>query len=67
VVAAREAEVESRRERSAASGRWMQPSDRFAWTRRLTSAPFRLLQRPFARTGLGTGIVALARRAEVAS
>jgi len=50
-------------EGTAASGRWLQPSDRLGWATRLGTAPFRLLQRPFARTRLGTGIVALARRA----
>ncbi|MEX0817434.1 MAG: class I SAM-dependent methyltransferase [Gaiellales bacterium] len=49
-------------EGTAGSGRWLQPSDRLGWATRLGTAPFRLLQRPFARTRLGTGIVALARR-----
>jgi SAM-dependent methyltransferase len=49
-------------EQTAASGRWLQPPE---WVGRLTravSAPFRLIQRPLARTGLGTGLVAVARR-----
>lgn len=49
-------------ERTAASGRWLQPP---AWAGRLThvvSAPFRFAQRPFGRTGLGTGLVARARK-----
>ncbi|MEX2102483.1 MAG: class I SAM-dependent methyltransferase, partial [Gaiellaceae bacterium] len=50
-------------EGTAGSGRWLQPSDRLGWATRLGTAPFRLLQRPFARTRLGTGIVAHARRA----
>jgi SAM-dependent methyltransferase len=50
-------------EGTAGSGRWLQPSDRLGWATRLGTAPFRLLQRPFARTRLGTGLVALARRA----
>lgn len=49
-------------EGTAGSGRWLQPSDRLGWATRLGTSPFRLLQRPFARTRLGTGIVALARR-----
>lgn len=49
-------------EGTAGSGRWLQPSDRLGWATRLGTAPFRLLQRPFARTRLGTGIVVLARR-----
>ena len=49
-------------EGTAGSGRWLQPSDRLGWATRLGTAPFRLLQRPFAGTGLGTGLVVLARR-----
>jgi SAM-dependent methyltransferase len=49
-------------EGTAGSGRWLQPSDRLGWATRLGTAPFRLLQRPFAGTQLGTGIVALVRR-----
>jgi SAM-dependent methyltransferase len=52
----------SREERTAASGRLFQPSDRTALLTAAAAAPFRLVQRPFARTGLGTGLVALARR-----
>jgi SAM-dependent methyltransferase len=50
-------------EGTAGSGRWLQPSDRLGWATSFGTAPFRLLQRPFARTRLGTGLVALARRA----
>jgi SAM-dependent methyltransferase len=57
-VLARRGEAEG----TAGSGRWLQPSDRLGWATRFGTAPFRLLQRPFAGTGLGTGIVALARR-----
>ena len=49
-------------DRTAASGRWLQPPE---WAGRLTqalSAPFRYAQRPFGGTGLGTGLVARARR-----
>jgi SAM-dependent methyltransferase len=49
-------------ERTARSGRWLQPPD---WTARGTHAaalPFRLIQRPFGRSALGTGLVARARR-----
>lgn len=49
-------------DRTAESGRWMQPSRGVA--RRLVASPFALVQRPFANTGLGTGFVARARRAE---
>jgi 2-polyprenyl-3-methyl-5-hydroxy-6-metoxy-1,4-benzoquinol methylase len=45
---------------TAVSGRWLQPSHgRLTWAAAL---PFRYLQRPFAQTELGTGLVALARR-----
>jgi SAM-dependent methyltransferase len=50
-------------ERTAASGRWLQPPERAAWVMRALSAPFRLAQRPFGTTGLGTGLVARARKA----
>lgn len=43
--------------RTSSSGRRLQP-DRAAWLIALAAAPFRLLQRPFARTNLGTGLVA---------
>lgn len=49
-------------QRSAESGRWLQPTDRLAWLPWLVSLPFRLLQRPFVHTKLGTGFVAVARR-----
>jgi len=50
-------------EQTAASGRWLQPPDAIAWLTAAAAAPFRLLQRPFAGTLLGTGLVAVARRA----
>lgn len=48
-------------ERTAASGRWLQPPDWAGGATRALSVPFRLAQRPFARTSLGTGLVARAR------
>lgn len=48
-------------ERTAASARWMQPSRRQAALRRAAAIPLDLIQRPFAGTGLGTGVVARAR------
>jgi SAM-dependent methyltransferase len=48
-------------EQTAASGRWLQPPEQIGWLTAGLSAPFRLLQRPFARTRLGTGLVAFAR------
>ena len=48
-------------ERTAASGRWLQPSERSAPLMRALSAPFRVFQRPFGATRLGTGLVARAR------
>lgn len=50
-------------ERTSASGRWMQPSGRNATIRRATAGVFAVVQRPFGRTGLGTGLVARARAA----
>lgn len=48
-------------ERTATSARNMQPPDSAAWATQLLSAPFCLLQRPFAGTSLGPGIVARGR------
>ncbi len=56
----------SMEEQTAASGRWLQPPDRIGWLTAAVTAPFRLLQRPFVKTGLGTGLVALARRPVIA-
>jgi SAM-dependent methyltransferase len=50
-------------EGTSASGRWHQPPDRFGWLTRLGTAPFRVAQRPFAASDLGTGFVAFARTA----
>lgn len=47
-------------ERTAASGRWLQPGERLAPLVWAAAVPFRWLQRPF--TGVGTGLVALATR-----
>jgi SAM-dependent methyltransferase len=49
-------------ERTASSGRWLQPSPRTAFIRRGVAGPFALMQRPFERTSLGTGLIARARR-----
>jgi len=47
----------SMEERTAESGRWLQPRGRTATLRRVVAAPFALAQRPLERTTLGTGIV----------
>ena len=52
----------SQAERTASSGRLYQPSGRTAVLTAAASYPFRLLQRPFSRTRLGTGLVARGRR-----
>jgi SAM-dependent methyltransferase len=49
-------------ERTAQSGRWLQPSDARAPITQWVSLPFRFAQRPFAATDLGTGFVATARK-----
>jgi len=49
--------------RVGASGRWLQPPASASWATQVISAPFRRLQRPFAHTTLGTGLVVLARKA----
>jgi SAM-dependent methyltransferase len=59
VLAARDAGG-SAAERTAASGRWLQPGERLAPVTWAAALPFRVLQRPFTR--LGTGLVARATR-----
>jgi hypothetical protein len=49
-------------ERTDASGRWLQPGDAFAPLTWAAALPFRLLQRPFRHSDLGTGLTALAHR-----
>ena len=49
--------------RTAVSARWLQPGETLAPALAVTAAPFRLLQRPFGGSSLGTGHVALARAA----
>jgi SAM-dependent methyltransferase len=51
----------SMEERTAGSGRRFQPGTAFAPLTWLVTLPFRILQVPFARTRLGTGLVAAAR------
>lgn len=59
---ARGRDVGSMQEQTAASGHWLQPPEAIGWLTAAVAAPFRLIQRPFARTRLGTGLVALAHR-----
>ena len=61
VVARREQRWATFEERTASSGRQLQPPDRAGGVTRVVSAPFRLLQRPFSSTSLGPGIVARGR------
>jgi SAM-dependent methyltransferase len=61
VVARDDARDATVSERTAASGRWLQPPDWAARATQVASLPFRLLQRPFAAGSLGTGFVARAR------
>ena len=49
-------------DRTAASGRWLQPPDWAAAATHVVAAPLRLAQRPFGSSRLGTGLVVLARR-----
>ena len=53
--------AESMEEQTAASGRWLQPPDEIGWLTAAVATPFRLLQRPFASSGFGTGLVVLAQ------
>ncbi|MBA3401219.1 MAG: methyltransferase domain-containing protein [Actinobacteria bacterium] len=63
LYARRTAAAATLEDRTAASGRWLQPPERASRLLKALSAPFWYAQRPFGRTGLGTGLVALARRA----
>jgi SAM-dependent methyltransferase len=62
LYARRHTESSELEERTAASGRWLQPPDSAARLTHVLSAPFRYAQRPFGGTGLGTGLVARARK-----
>ena len=57
----------SRAERTAASGRRFQPRIRTGTAIAAASAPFRILQRPFHSSRMGSGLVAVARKPEPAS
>jgi SAM-dependent methyltransferase len=58
----RTARAHTLEERTAASGRWLQPPESAALITRVASLPFRYAQRPFSHTHWGTGLVARARR-----
>lgn len=49
-------------ERTAASGRWLQPSDRLAPVMQAVALPARLCQRPFIGSRWGSGLFAVAQR-----
>jgi SAM-dependent methyltransferase len=52
----------SKGELTSASGRWLQPPEGSGVLTQILTAPFRVLQRPFAKSRLGTGLVIVARR-----
>jgi SAM-dependent methyltransferase len=54
-------------DRTAASGRWLQPPRFLRTLTWATSLPMRVLQRPFASGERGTGLVALAERTSPAA
>ncbi len=62
VMASRVARPAGMDHRTSASGRLLQPEGRLGLVTRAVAAPFRLIQRPFAGTDLGTGFVAVGRR-----
>jgi SAM-dependent methyltransferase len=62
VYARRNAEDVTFEERTAASGRWLQPPQSLAKVMHIASAPFRYAQRPFGQTSLGTGLVGRAQK-----
>lgn len=61
-ILARRVQEDSLAESTARSGRLFQPPDSFGLLTQVGTAPFRLVQRGFPRTRLGTGLLALARR-----
>ncbi len=63
-VASRRVPDPSLAERTAASGRALQPPAALGWATWLASLPFRLIQRPFLESRRGIGLVAHARRAD---
>ena len=52
----------SQEERSASSGRRFQPKERLGSVITILATPFCFFQRPFQKTRLGSGLVAVARR-----
>jgi SAM-dependent methyltransferase len=60
VVARSQRDSGSTQDRTSESGRWIQPPAWFGWAPELVSLPFRIIQRAFVRTDLGTGFVAMA-------
>jgi hypothetical protein len=63
-LVARRASAESMSDRTAASGRWLQPPRVLRAITWAAASPCRLVQRPFASGSRGTGLVALAERVE---
>jgi SAM-dependent methyltransferase len=61
-IGRRAREERTMEERTASSGRRLQPPAWLGPATQALTAPFRLVQRPFAHTGLGTGLVVLAQR-----
>jgi hypothetical protein len=62
-VAARRTSADTMSDRTAASGRNLQPLRSMGYLTWSAAGPFRLLQRPFFDSDLGTGLVALATKA----
>lgn len=62
VLARRVVRRESLADSTARSGRLFQPPDSLGWLIQAGTAPFRLVQRGFTGTKLGTGLVALTQR-----
>jgi hypothetical protein len=62
-VAARRTSADTMSTRTAASGRNLQPPRSMGYLTWSAAVPFRLLQRPFFDSELGTGLVALATKA----
>lgn len=64
VAARRQDQLASMEEQTAASGRFLQPPNAVGPMIRAATFPFRVAQRPFRRSELGTGWVVIARRTD---
>lgn len=60
-IASQNTKIEKTESRTLASGRWLQPSEKFGWLTEVISIPFRIIQSSSFAKGKGTGLVVLAQ------